>query len=143
MYRLANAAVTRRADLLVTAAPACDPRAIGEILVTDSKLAPDRAERPMRRRITEGLSFSEPAIELSAASEPDVAPALAQQLAFSYLPQGVAILSEKLSPVYRPHSPDADALRVLCGQFKQPWLNRASKPRGLPTVGAGRGRARR
>lgn len=103
-----------------------DDRSIGAILIDSGRLAPEDAERILRKQKDEGLRFGEAAIKLGLLKEEDIQFALARQFDYPYLVPGESNVSSELVAAYQPFSRQVEGLRALRSQLMLRWFH------GLP-----------
>lgn len=98
---------------------------IGRMLVNSGKITTADLKPILETQNKRGLRFGEAALKLGLVSADDVATALAQQFAYTTLPEKGSRLNPLLSAVFRPQSAEVEALRSLRSELMLRYFNTA------------------
>ncbi len=130
--------MTVRAVPDVRSRPATDDRSIGAILIDAGRLAPEDAERIIRKQKEGGLRFGEAAVKLGLLKDEDIQFALARQFDYPYLIPGESNVSSELVAAYQPFSRQVEELRALRSQLMLRWFNGDANRKALSVVSSSR-----
>jgi protein-tyrosine kinase len=102
------------------------PRAkMGRILVNNGKIDLGDVKSILATQNERGLRFGEAALSLGLVNAGDVRAALAEQFAYTSLPEPSSRLNPALSAAFRPESPEVEALRSLRSELMLRYFNTA------------------
>lgn len=102
------------------------PRAkMGRILVNSGKISLADVKSIIAIQNKRGLRFGEAALLLGLVGADDVRAALAEQFAYTAIPDTASHLNPALSAAFRPESPEVESLRSLRSELMLRYFNTA------------------
>lgn len=95
---------------------------IGPMLVARGKLSPKDLSAISQAQTQFGLRFGDAALKLGLVKQTDVEAILAEQFAYTQRPASTSKLNPRLSALFQPDSPQAEALRSLRSELQMRYF---------------------